>query len=66
MQTKALALAVPLRLLFVWRVLAGLIRVVPGGMVKARAEEEKRARPKHLRWRSICITNGWRLGERAY
>lgn len=64
-QTKAL-LEVPLRLVFVWGRLAELIRVVPCGMVAARAEEEKRARPKYLRWRSIWITGGWCLGERAY
>lgn len=33
------------------------------GMVMARAEEEKRARPKKGRWRSICIVNERWVGE---
>ena len=61
-QTKAL-LEVPLRLLFVLGVLAVLIRVVPCGMVMARAEEEKKARPRRLGWGSMCITKGCYLRE---
>lgn len=60
-QTKRL-LEVALRLVFDWRGFVGVVRLVPCGMVAARAEKEKRARPKIGRWRSICVTKEWWFG----
>ena len=40
-----------------------VVKEAPSGMVLARAKEEKRARPKNGRWRSICIANERRVGE---
>ena len=33
----------------------GVVSDVPCGMVAARAEEKKRARPRNGRWGSICM-----------
>ena len=60
-QTK-LPLEVALRLVSDWRGFVGVVRLMPCGMVAARAEEEKRARPRNGRWRSICITKKWWFG----
>lgn len=63
MQVKrglAFALEVPLRVLFVGKVVAGLrtCRAGSEGMVMVRAEGGKRARDSSLRWRGICMMKG--------
>ena len=60
LQTKA-ALEVASRVRFA----AGFVEVVsvvPCGMVAARAEEERRMRPRNESWESICMAKEWLFG----